>query len=76
MERVLIAIDRLLDLAPDTETEGLIRDALCTLADDMNASLDYDVELTHIDTADYLSFSVGAVDPEPFREDLDMQGEA
>jgi len=77
LDRILVSVDRILDLAPDPEIAGVLHRELCTLADDLNSGLDYHVELTHIDTANFLAFSIGAVDPEPFREDLehiDMQG--
>jgi len=82
LHRILVSVDRILDLAPDVEVAGMLHRELCTLADDLNSELDYDVELTHADTGNFLAFSIGTVDPGvlAFREDLvdlahiDLQG--
>ena len=63
LDRILIPIDRILDLAPDVETASIIHQELCTLADALNEHVDYNVELTHIDTRNFLAFSIGTVDP-------------
>jgi len=79
LDRILVPVDRILDLAPDVEIAAVIHRELCTLADDLNSDLDYRVELTHIDTENFLAFSIGSVDPDPFRADLehiDLQGVA